>query len=367
MGRTTLFLCGDVMPGRGVDQILPHPGDPRLREVQVRDARGYVRGAEAVNGRIGTPVGFGWPWGSALSVLDRVRPDVRVINLESAITRGGEFAPGKGVHYRMSPENAPFLSAGRPDVCVLSNNHVLDFGRRGLTDTLDALSAAGLRWAGAGRDDAEAGRPAVVPAGDRRVLVFACGVASSGIPARWAAKPHRPGVNFLPGPSEVTADALVGAMGPWVRRGDVVVVSVHWGGNWGYEVSEDEIEFAHRLIDGGVHVVHGHSSHHPRPVELYRGGLILYGCGDFIDDYEGIPGYEAYRDDLRVLYFADVRDGFVDELRMVVMQARRMRLHHAESDDVEWLRSMLSRVSEPFGTSVHSGPEDTLVVKAGPP
>ena len=49
-----------------------------------------------------------------------------------------------------------------------------------------------------------------------------------------------------------------------------------------------QIRFAHRLIDAGVDVVHGHSSHHPRPIEVYRGKLILYGCGDTIDDYEGI-------------------------------------------------------------------------------
>ena len=64
------------------------------------------------------------------------------------------------------------------------------------------------------------------------------------------------------------------------------------------------MRFAHWLVDGGVDIVHGHSSHHPRPIEVYRDRLILYGCGDFIDDYEGIEGYEQYRDDLVLMYFA---------------------------------------------------------------
>ena len=91
--------------------------------------------------------------------------------------------------------------------------------------------------------------------------------------------------------------------------GDVVVASIHWGSNWGYDVPATHTDFAHRLIDAGVDVVHGHSSHHPRPIEVYQGKLILYGCGDLIDDYEGIGGYQKYRDDLRLLYFATVSPG----------------------------------------------------------
>src|SRR5256885_1893704 len=83
----TIALCGDVMPGRGVDQILPHPGDPTLIEGYLRDARDYVRAAEEVNGPIDCPVAYSWPWGSALRALDDARPDVRLINLETSGTQ----------------------------------------------------------------------------------------------------------------------------------------------------------------------------------------------------------------------------------------------------------------------------------------
>jgi poly-gamma-glutamate capsule biosynthesis protein CapA/YwtB (metallophosphatase superfamily) len=81
---------------------------------------------------------------------------------------------------------------------------------------------------------------------------------------------------------------------------------VHWGSNWGYNVLPDQIRFAHDLIDGGVDVVHGHSSHHSCPIEMYRDKLILYGCDDLINDYEGITGYDQYWGDLSLLYFASV-------------------------------------------------------------
>jgi len=112
-GLVTLFLCGDVMTGRGVDQILPQPGNPELRERYAGDARSYVHLAERANGKIPRPAPFGWPWGDALAILDEVAPDVRVINLETSITRSSEFAPGKAVHYRMSPGNLPCVAAVR--------------------------------------------------------------------------------------------------------------------------------------------------------------------------------------------------------------------------------------------------------------
>ncbi|MEU2159410.1 CapA family protein [Streptomyces sp. NPDC019396] len=356
----TLFLSGDVMSGRGVDQILPHPGDPALREGYIRDARDYVALAEAVNGAIPQPVDFSWPWGDALDVLDAECPDVRVIDLESSVTTSDDFAPGKAVAYRMHPDNVPFLAALRPDVCALANNHVLDFGYRGLEETVDVLDRAGLGPAGAGRDAEAARRTVAVDVGDGRgrVLVLSCAMASAGVPSRWAAGDGRPGVDFVPDLSARSADALARRLAAVREDGDLAVVSIHWGPNWGYGVSQSQTAFARRLVDGGVDLVHGHSSHHPLPVHVYRGKLILFGCGDLVDDYEGITGYERYRDDLRLMYFPtlDPDTGRLLELRMAPMHARRMRLEHASPADRAWLSEVLSRAGRAFGTHVEPAP-----------
>jgi poly-gamma-glutamate capsule biosynthesis protein CapA/YwtB (metallophosphatase superfamily) len=365
-GLLTLFLCGDVMLGRGVDQILPYPGDPELQERNVDDARYYVRLAERVSGPIPQPANLSWPWGDALEVLDDVAPDARVINLETSITRSVDFSPGKAAHYRMNPDNIAGLTVARPDVCALANNHVLDLGRAGLGETVDTLAGAGVRGAGAGGDVAAARRPAAVPmSGKGRVLVFSCGAASSGIPSGWAATPTRPGVAFLPGLSDAVADDLIAQVRETKGPGDVVVVSIHWGSNWGYSVSDDQVRFARRLIDGGADLIHGHSSHHPRPVEVYRGKLVIYGCGDFIDDYEGIAGYEDFRDDLRLLFLVSVVQdtGTLDAVRMVPMQARKMRLRHASTGDGEWLRRVLETISMRFGCRVSRVPDGALVIR----
>jgi poly-gamma-glutamate capsule biosynthesis protein CapA/YwtB (metallophosphatase superfamily) len=368
-GVVTLFLCGDVMLGRGVDQILPYPGDPQLREPDVSDARYYVHLAELASGPIPSQAGFSWPWGDALDVLDDLAPDARVINLETSVTRSADFMPGKAVHYRMNPANLPSLMVARPDACALANNHVLDLGRAGLGETLDSLVSAGVPGVGAGVDAAEARRPAVVPVpGNGRIVVFSCGAASSGIPADWAATASRSGIYFLRALSDAAADDLITQVREVKQPGDVVVVSIHWGSNWGYGVDDDQVRFARRLVDGGADVIHGHSSHHPRPVEVYRGKLILYGCGDFIDDYEGIGGHEAFRDDLRLIYIASVVQdaGTLEALRMVPMQARKMRLRHASIGDSEWLREVLETISTGFGCRVSHLPGGALVIRPTP-
>ena len=368
--QVTLFLCGDVMTGRGVDQILRHPAGPQLREPYVRDAREYVALAERASGPIPRPAGDAWIWGDALAELAARKPAARLINLETSITSGGEFAPGKDIHYRMHPANIGCLAAARPDACVLANNHVLDFGRPGLSDTLNALAGAGLRAVGAGRDGAAARRPAVIGLpGGGRVLVFACGTASSGIPPDWAAGPGRPGIDYLPRPTATAAAALAARIQAARRPGDLVVVSLHWGSNWGYQVPRDQVAFARRLAAGGADVIFGHSSHHPRPVEVHDGKLILYGCGDFIDDYEGIGGHGEYRDDLRLMYFATLTAGAgtLAGLQIVPLQARRMRLRRASRPDAQWLAGLLTRISRPAGCSFAPGPDGTLRLQRGGP
>jgi poly-gamma-glutamate synthesis protein (capsule biosynthesis protein) len=300
-------------------------------------------------------------------VLERVAPDVRVINLETAVTRDGDFAPGKGVHYRMHPANLPSLLAVRPDVCVLANNQVLDVGPDSRVETLDALTAAGLRTAGAGLDRDAAWRPAAVPLRTGgRVLVLAFGLPSSGIPYGWAATVDRPGVALVTGPVTAAARDLADLLRRTRRPGDLVVVSVHWGPNWGHPPSRDEIRLAHALIDAGADVVHGHSSHHPRPPEIYRDRLVLYGCGDLVNDYEGIGGYERYRDDLRLLYLVSLEPGTgrLTGLRMVPFQARRLRLEHARAEDTAWLRAVLDRYARRLGTRVEHGEGGILTARA---
>lgn len=361
-----MFLAGDVMSGRGIDQILTTPSDARLFEPFVHCALEYVQLAEAACGPLPRQVAGEYIWGAALGVLAQMRTDARIVNLETAVTRSAQAWPGKAIHYRMHPANVACLGAARIDCCVLANNHVLDWGRGGLEETLRTLHGAGIATAGAGGNAHAAAEPAVIePRDGGRILVYGLAVASSGVPPAWRARHDRCGVNWLARASRRGAERMARRIAAVRRPADCVVVSIHWGGNWGYDVERSERAFAHWLIDhGAADVIHGHSSHHPKGLEVYRNKLILYGCGDLLNDYEGIGGYEAYRPDLTVMYFPALEryGGTLRHLTLVPVRIHRLRLETVSPQDARWLCGTLDRESRRWGTRVRLEAEDRLRV-----
>jgi poly-gamma-glutamate capsule biosynthesis protein CapA/YwtB (metallophosphatase superfamily) len=361
-----LFLCGDVMTGRGIDQALPHPVSPALYEPYVRDAQEYVDLAEKANGPVPRPLTFDYIWGDALQELERAEVDFRIVNLETAITSAGTPWPGKGIHYRMHPQNIGCLSAARISACALANNHVLDWGYGGLSETLRALAAAGVAHSGAGQNAEEAAAPAVLNLPDKgRLLLFSFGSTTSGIPREWCATASRAGVNLLEDLSEAAAVRIASQMRQFQQPGDLLVASIHWGSNWGHDIPPQQIAFAHRLVGEGVAIVHGHSSHHVKAIEVFKGRLILYGCGDFLTDYEGIGGYEMFRGDLALMYLVelDSQTGQLMSARLVPMKMRRFRLGRDPGADAEWLCNLLNELGAPFGTRAWLNKDKSIMLE----
>jgi len=364
-----LFLCGDLMTGRGIDQILARPSKPDLSELLVKSAVEYVDIAERASGPIPRRVDPAYIWGDALGELDRARPHVRIVNLETAVTIAEDAWPGKDIHYRMHPANVGCLSAARIDCCTLANNHVLDWGYDGLRETTATLRDAGIRTAGAGGDQHEASAPAVIDlrAGGR-VLVFAYGSPTSGVPQAWAARRRQPGVSIIDEYDDGAAERVARAVREVSRAGDIVIASLHWGSNWGYDIPRAQQRFAHRLIDdAGVHVVYGHSSHHPRPIEVHRGQLILHGCGDFLNDYEGIAGYEAFRPQIGLMYLPelDATNGRLLRLNLRPTRIRQFQVQRASAEEADWLQETLSREGQAFGTRIDRRADGTLDLRWG--
>jgi poly-gamma-glutamate synthesis protein (capsule biosynthesis protein) len=227
------------------------------------------------------------------------------------------------------------------------------------------LDTAGIAHSGAGNNADEAEGPAVLNVADKaRLLLFSFGSTTSGIPREWSATPSRAGVNLLEDISEAAAARVANQMRHYQQPGDLLVASIHWGSNWGYDIPPKQIAFAHRLIQEGVTIVHGHSSHHVKAIEVFKDRLILYGCGDFLTDYEGISGYEEFRGDLALMYLVDVdsQSGQLLSARLVPMNMQRFRLERTSASDAKWLCNLLNELGKPFATQTHLGEDNRLTL-----
>ena len=381
----TMFMCGDVMTGRGIDQILPHASDPSINERYMRtvgarrilglfrrilpdaivykryvkSAREYVELAEMANGLIQQPVGNSYIWGDALEGLERRAPDLRIINLETSITKSNNHWKGEGIHYRMHPENITCIEAAKIDCCSLANNHVVDWGYSGLLETLESLDKIKVKRAGAGKNAGEAASPVVIEVDGK-------GSKTSGIPLAWAASEDEPGVNLLKDLSDETVLDIKERIQKVKQQGDILAASIHWGRNWDYKIPDKQIEFAHKLIDqAGVDVIHGHSSHHVKGIEVYKGNAIIYGCGDLLNDYEGhINFYKDFRGDLGLMYFVSLNSstGKLVNLQMTPTKVKRLRVNRASKTDALWLRDTLNRECKRFGTRVELKEHDNALI-----
>jgi poly-gamma-glutamate synthesis protein (capsule biosynthesis protein) len=276
-----------------------------------------------------------YPWGNTLDLFWSA--DARFCNLECAISdRGARRSPAtKAFHFRSDARNVEVLKRAGIDAVSLANNHVLDFDETALRDTLDILDRNRIHRAGAGCDASEAEAPAVFRIGEKTAAFFAFTDNEPG----WKASEGKPGIHFLPAD---TGDRCVKRFRRLVeqasKKEDLIIVSAHWGPNWGREVPEEHAALAHCLVDSGADVVFGHSAHVFRAVEIYRDRPILYSTGDFVDDYAVDP---IERNDESFVFLVELGEG--EETR-VVLYPTTIREFQANLAEGERARSIAERM-----------------------
>jgi poly-gamma-glutamate synthesis protein (capsule biosynthesis protein) len=281
-----------------------------------------------------------YPWGDTLSVLRKA--DVRIANLECVLAAGGEPAPGKTFHFRSEPTNVESLRRAGIDLVSLANNHVLDFGPDAFREMPPLLDAAGILHAGAGMDAEAARRPAVLRAAGTTIRL----IAFTDNQPDWEAD-RNPGVYYVP---VADADRRTTELLDLVRRTKsltgLLIVSAHWGANWGSAVPSEHRALAHALVQAGADVVFGHSPHVFRGVELYRNRPILYSAGDFVDDYAVDP---VERNDQSFIFLLDTDGATPRALRLyaTLIGEFQVRLAGAASPEIA---HRMQRLSAQLGT-----------------
>lgn len=292
-----------------------------------------------------------YPWGDCLSILHRA--DLRICNLECAISDRGvpwHYTP-KVFHFKTDPKNVQVLKAADIDIVSLANNHSLDFGNRALSDTSEILDKAQIAHAGVGSDIKEAIHPAVHERGGLKLAMLAL---TDNEPA-WEAKANQPGVYYCPIDADDSRSiALMDAVVKLKRKVDLVVISLHWGPNWGHEPPLQHILFAHALIDAGADVIYGHSPHVFRAVEIYRGRPIMYSTGDFIDDY---AVDEIERNDESFIFCLDIKNTQPFKLTLYPTMIDYFQAKLA-GDRAAAIAARMSMLCNQFGTNTSWHEED---------
>ena len=299
-----ILFAGDVMLGRLVNKVLAN--------------------AE-----------FTYVWGNTIDIIKRA--DFSLINLECAVSsKGKEWNKTfKVFHFRANLDAIQVLNSASIDYVSLANNHILDYDVEALNDTLDVLDKNNISHSGAGRNLKEAIKPAIIEKKlklntsnnhsyhhnvDKREVneddddnlknTLRIGLISlTDNEPGWEAKDDFSGINYIP----ITLEPnryyyrLKNYIEKAKKQSDLVIVSSHVGPHFRETPSMKYINFAHRIIDLGADIYWGHSNHMPQGIELYKHNnnnkIILYDCGDFIDDYAIDP---EYRNDLSFIFLLHI-------------------------------------------------------------
>jgi poly-gamma-glutamate synthesis protein (capsule biosynthesis protein) len=303
------------------------------------------------------------------------RGDLAIANLEMPLSRRGYAVP-KWANLRADPELIDDVRRMGIDAVSLANNHMLDFDREALFDTLTACDGAAVARCGAGYDLGEALRPVMLSMGGVRVALI--GVACT-VPLEADARPDKPGI--APLRIHVSFELEIGQQAeqpgsmPPVRtwadetdlkrvtdeiararaEADLVIVSIHWGvpGYWlspcfNQILAEYQTPVGHALIDAGADVIHGHHSHALHPIEIYRGKPIIYSLGNFLFDWV----LEFMQPESLIARLHVTGDHRSLELIPLLVDEMSGFPRLATGPEARKVLSLLDELSRPFGTKI---------------
>jgi hypothetical protein len=258
----TIVAVGDVVLGRGVGIRLEQQGRS-----------------------------FEYPFEKVRDLL--IQGDIVFFNLETPLTDSTHSLDPKGKYILKTPTKyIESIKYAGFNMANLANNHMMDFYEKGLEDTMALLDEAGIVYSGAGMNLEEARKPALIEVKGLKVAMLGytdmAELVFAGDPYfEFAAKENKPGV--VPRKMEYILED-VGKIRDSV---DLVIVSLHWGVEETFIVTDEMVEFAHTLIDNGVDIILGHHPHQFQGMEIYNGKPIIYSMGNFIMDQNDPENQES--------------------------------------------------------------------------
>jgi len=290
-------------------------------------------------------------WGNVLPLLHK--NDLTIMNLEAALTLHPIKVP-KVFNFKSDPEHVQCLKEANCEVVNIANNHIFDYAEQGLFDTLDTLDQAGIRHVGAGRTIQEAKKPVIIEIDGIRIGIL----GYTDNEPNWLATDQNPGTNYFPINSD-SVDKLSHEIRELKREVDLVILSIHWGPNMVESPPKHFIDFAHQAVNAGVDIFHGHSAHIFQGVEIYKGSVILYDTGDFVDDYYVDP---HLRNDRSFLFCVTVDKTAIRSIELVPVLIENFQVNLSSGSNLRETLERMVLLSSEFDTVFQTG-NDTLHIE----
>ena len=282
--------------------------------------------------------GYDYPWGDMLEVLQNT--DINVINLETTLTASRKKV-NKVFNFKANPDKVRALKIANIHVANLANNHILDFSKEGLVDTINNLDKEGIKYMGAGFDAERAMEPLIIKHKGVKIGFIGCTDNEPG----WKAG-KKPGTYFV----EIGKHGgLIDTLKKLQPKVDVLVLSIHWGPNMVSRPFSEHKAMAHEAIENGVDIVHGHSAHIFQGIEIYRGKVIFYDTGDFVDDYMVDLNL---RNDRCFYFLCHMKGKKVKKIELVPTCISDMQVNHADDKEAAWCLARMKELSHELGTEI---------------
>ena len=292
---------------------------------------------------------YNYIWGDLLPILHKT--DINIINLETTLTNSTDKVP-KVFNFKADLDKVKALQAARIDFANLANNHILDFNIKGMIETINVLDKANIKHAGAGINIEAAIKPALITKNNIKIAIFGY---TDNEPS-WIATNNKPGTNYI---KVGDIQKIKNDISKIRNKVDIIIISIHWGPNMRQEPTQEFIDFAHAMIDAGVDIIHGHSSHIFQAIEIYKNKLILYDTGDFIDDYAIDP---ILRNDQSLLYLTTINKTGIKEINLIPIIISNMQVNKATGNNFHEIAQRIINLSAKFKTKIEIINNKTLKV-----
>ncbi len=284
--------------------------------------------------------GHAYPWGNTLPILNAT--DFNIANLETTLTKSIQKVP-KVFNFKSDPNNVASLKLANIKIVSLANNHILDFGNKGLIETIDTLNQESIEHVGAGINKQEAKKPVLIEKNNLQIGI----IGYTDYPKDWAAQENKPGTNVITIDDIKTVQHDIRQL---KKDADIVIVSIHWGPNMRQRPTQKFVDFAHAMIDAGADIIHGHSAHIFQGIEVYKNKLIMYDTGDFVDDYHVA---RRLRNDQSALFKVTIDKNGIQKVKIIPVLISNMQVNLAGTNDKKEVIARIQKVSKEFNTFIN--------------